>query len=100
MWTKVKNVSFQVASRHVFLCCAIVFILFGIVGKLSAIFITIPYPVLGGASIAMFSSFTGVAISNLQVGKDIVHLCLLCRAWSLSIPFSCLTRYNRTQTVQ
>ena len=46
-----------------------VFILFGIVGKLSAVFITIPYPVLGGASIAMFSSFTGVAISNLQVDK-------------------------------
>ena len=50
-----------------FICCAIVFILFGIIGKLSAVFITIPYPVLGGASIAMFSSFTGVAISNLQV---------------------------------
>ena len=47
--------------------------LFGILGKFCAIFITIPYPVLGGAAIVMFSTFTGVALSNLQVNLDRDH---------------------------
>ena len=58
---------FQVASRQVFLCTGIFYLLFGILGKFSAVFITIPYPVLGGASVAMFSALFGVVTSNLQV---------------------------------
>ena len=50
-----------------FVCTGILYVIFGIVGKFSAVFITIPYPVLGGASIAMFSAFLGVSLSNLQV---------------------------------
>ena len=57
-----------------FVCTAILYIIFGIVGKVSAVFITIPYPVLGGASIAMFSAFTGVAISQLQVNWLLISL--------------------------
>ena len=58
---------FQVASRQVFLCAGIFYLLFGLLGKFSAVFVTIPYPVLGGAAIAMFSALFGVVTSNLQV---------------------------------
>ncbi|XP_062569270.1 solute carrier family 23 member 1-like isoform X2 [Saccostrea cucullata] len=56
----------KVASRHVFVCLSLVYILFGIIGKFSAVFITIPHPVLGGALIIMFGMFNGVVLSNLQ----------------------------------
>ncbi|XP_060066321.1 solute carrier family 23 member 1-like [Ylistrum balloti] len=56
----------KVASRHVFLVVSIIYILFGIMGKVSAVFITIPYPVLGGAMIVMFGTFIGVVLSNLS----------------------------------
>lgn len=56
----------KVASRHVFVCVSLVYILFGIIGKFSAVFITIPHPVLGGALIIMFGMFNGVVLSNLQ----------------------------------
>ena len=58
---------FQVASRQVFVVAGIIYILFGILGKFSAVFITIPYPVLGGAIILMWGTFFGVILSNLQV---------------------------------
>ena len=45
--------------------------MFGVIGKFSAVFISIPYPVLGGAAIIMFSTFLGVALSNLQVTSRI-----------------------------
>ncbi|XP_033757671.1 solute carrier family 23 member 1-like [Pecten maximus] len=57
----------KVASRSVFLCASIIFILFGLVGKVSAIFVTMPYPVLGGGMLVMYGMFTGVILSNLQV---------------------------------
>ena len=60
---------FQVASRYVFVCAGIMYILFGMLGKVSAIFITIPYPVLGGAALVMFATFLGVVLSNLQVSS-------------------------------
>ncbi|KAK3100155.1 hypothetical protein FSP39_015482 [Pinctada imbricata] len=56
----------KVASRHIFVCAAIIYIIFGIVGKISAVFITIPNPVLGGALIIMFGVFNGVILSNLR----------------------------------
>ncbi|KAK3096137.1 hypothetical protein FSP39_023616 [Pinctada imbricata] len=57
----------RVASRDVFLATGCIYIIFGIIGKVSAVFLTIPYPVLGGALIVMFGMFTGVVLSNLQV---------------------------------
>ncbi|KAL5005566.1 hypothetical protein ScPMuIL_016724 [Solemya velum] len=57
----------KVASRWVFVAVGTIYIIFGIVGKFSALFISIPYPVLGGAVITMFGMFTGVALSNLQM---------------------------------
>lgn len=56
----------QVGSRQVFVLCGIIYIAFGLVGKFSAVFITIPHPVLGGALIVMFGMFIGVVLSNLQ----------------------------------
>ena len=55
-----------------FVVAGIIYILFGILGKFSAIFITIPYPVLGGAIILMWGTFFGVILSNLQVNIDLV----------------------------
>ncbi|KAK3098015.1 hypothetical protein FSP39_015346 [Pinctada imbricata] len=56
----------KVGSRQVFVLVAVIYIVFGIVGKFSAVFITIPHPVLGGALITMFGMFIGVVLSNLQ----------------------------------
>ncbi|XP_060080557.1 solute carrier family 23 member 1-like [Ylistrum balloti] len=56
----------KVASRRVFQMVGFIFMLFGIVGKLCAVFITIPKPVLGGTMLIMVSMFIGVMIANLQ----------------------------------
>ncbi|XP_065924790.1 solute carrier family 23 member 1 isoform X3 [Magallana gigas] len=57
----------KVASRDVFIATGVIYFIFGIIGKISAVFLTIPYPVLGGALIVMFGMFNGVVLSNLQV---------------------------------
>ncbi|OWF42063.1 solute carrier family 23 member 2-like [Mizuhopecten yessoensis] len=56
-----------VASRDVFWWVSLIYIVFGLVGKVSAVFITIPVPVLGGAMIIMFGMLNGIILSNLQV---------------------------------
>ncbi|XP_045190220.2 solute carrier family 23 member 1-like isoform X2 [Mercenaria mercenaria] len=56
----------RVSSRSVFFVCGVIYIIFGIIGKFSAVFICIPYPVLGGALITMYGMFTGVVLSNLH----------------------------------
>lgn len=56
----------KVGSRLVFLLLAVIYIAFGLIGKFSAVFITIPHPVLGGALITMFGMFIGVVLSNLR----------------------------------
>lgn len=45
---------------------AIQMIVYAIVGKLGAVFVTIPYPVLGGSGILSFGLFLGVVLSYLQ----------------------------------
>ncbi|XP_045170564.2 solute carrier family 23 member 2-like isoform X2 [Mercenaria mercenaria] len=57
----------RVASRQVFIGVGVLYVLFGIFGKFSAMFITIPSPVLGGAIVVMFGIFFGVVLSNLEV---------------------------------
>ncbi|KAL5005693.1 hypothetical protein ScPMuIL_016851 [Solemya velum] len=57
----------KIASRWVFIAVGVIYLAFGIIGKFSAVFITIPYPVLGGALLTMIGMFTGVALSNLQM---------------------------------
>ena len=55
------------------MAAGIIYILFGVIGKFSAIFITIPYPVLGGAMILMYGTYFGVILSNLQVIIKLIH---------------------------
>lgn len=42
-------------------------ILMGMLGKISAVFTTIPDPVVGGMFMVMFGVITATGISNLQV---------------------------------
>ncbi|KAJ8305015.1 hypothetical protein KUTeg_018598 [Tegillarca granosa] len=57
----------KVASRDVFIGVAFINICFGIIGKFGALFVTIPYPVLGGSMVIMFGMLFGIVLSNLQV---------------------------------
>ncbi|XP_005089904.1 solute carrier family 23 member 2 [Aplysia californica] len=56
----------QVVSRRVFQCAGIIFILFAVLGKVGAVFITIPYSVLGGITFIVTGLFIGVILSFLQ----------------------------------
>lgn len=49
---------FQVLAIQLVMCA--------IIGKLGAVFVTIPYPVLGGSGILSFGLFLGVIMSYLQ----------------------------------
>ena len=39
---------------------------FGVLGKFGALFVTIPEPIIGGVFMVMFGMITSVGISNLQ----------------------------------
>ncbi|XP_074650435.1 solute carrier family 23 member 1-like [Tubulanus polymorphus] len=56
----------KVGSRRVVQIGALVSLIFGIVGKFGALFVTIPDPVIGGMSLIMFGMITAVGLSNLQ----------------------------------
>ena len=45
---------------------ALIAIIFGVVGKVGALFATIPEPIVGGVFYVMFGLITAVGISNLQ----------------------------------
>ena len=45
----------------------LLFILFGVIGKIGAVFITVPYPVVGGMMVINFGVLIGVMLSNLQL---------------------------------
>lgn len=57
----------QVGSRTVILLSGVFMILMGVLGKIGAIFTTIPTPVIGGMFMVMFAVLTANGISNLQV---------------------------------
>ena len=42
------------------------FMIFGMLGKFGALFVTIPDPIIGGVFMVMFGMITAVGISNLQ----------------------------------
>uniref|UniRef100_A0A669B1Y9 Solute carrier family 23 member 1 n=1 Tax=Oreochromis niloticus TaxID=8128 RepID=A0A669B1Y9_ORENI len=56
----------RVGSRTVILLSGFVMILMGILGKIGAIFTTIPTPVIGGMFMIMFGVIGAAGISNLQ----------------------------------
>lgn len=53
-------------------------ILMGILGKIGAIFATIPTPVIGGMFPVMFGVIAATGISNLQVKQYCFFLLLNC----------------------
>ncbi|XP_052225861.1 solute carrier family 23 member 1-like isoform X4 [Dreissena polymorpha] len=55
----------KVASRWVFVMVGVIYMAIGLLGKLSALFIMIPEPVLGGALLSITAVFIGVILSNL-----------------------------------
>lgn len=57
----------QVGSRMVIVVSGIVMVAMGVLGKVGAIFTTIPSPVMGGMFIVMFGVITAAGVSNLQV---------------------------------
>lgn len=57
----------QVGSRVVILVSGVFMILMGMLGKIGAIFTTIPTPVMGGMFLIMFGVITAAGVSNLQV---------------------------------
>ncbi|XP_071173486.1 solute carrier family 23 member 1-like isoform X1 [Mytilus edulis] len=56
----------KVASRRVTQVLAIQLIVCAIIGKFGAVFVTIPYPVLGGSAILSFGLFLGIVMSYMQ----------------------------------
>ncbi|WAQ93503.1 S23A2-like protein, partial [Mya arenaria] len=100
----------SVASRQVFVFVGILYLLFGIFGKFCAVFITIPYPVLGGAICILFGNFFGVIISNLEVtnmhaGRNIAILGvstfigLTIPSWAQSVGKPVNTGYTNVDTI-
>lgn len=55
----------RVASLRVFIACGLFYIIFGVIGKIGAFFITMPYSVLGGVSMVSFGMFVGFNFANL-----------------------------------
>ncbi|XP_068564396.1 solute carrier family 23 member 1-like [Cebidichthys violaceus] len=56
----------KVGSRMVILVSGVFMILMGVLGKIGAIFTTIPTPVMGGMFLIMFGVITAAGVSNLQ----------------------------------
>uniref|UniRef100_A0A0B7BD87 SLC26A/SulP transporter domain-containing protein n=1 Tax=Arion vulgaris TaxID=1028688 RepID=A0A0B7BD87_9EUPU len=56
----------RVMSRSVFQLAGIIYIIFAIFGKFGAVFVSIPYSVLGGINIVIMGIFIGVILSYLQ----------------------------------
>ncbi|TSS60368.1 Solute carrier family 23 member 2 [Bagarius yarrelli] len=56
----------RVGSRLVLQTAGLLMIVLGLFGKFSAVFITIPEPVIGGMFLVMFGMVAAVGISNLQ----------------------------------
>lgn len=47
-------------------------VLMGILGKISAVFTTIPEPVVGGMFLVMFGVITAAGVTNLQVNREAI----------------------------
>ncbi|XP_058469760.1 solute carrier family 23 member 1-like isoform X1 [Solea solea] len=56
----------KVGSRTVIFLCGVFMILLGMLGKIGAVFTTIPLPVIGGMFLIMFGVITAAGIANLQ----------------------------------
>lgn len=62
----------QVGSRTVIVVSGSLMVVMGVLGKIGAIFTTIPSPVMGGMFIVMFGVITAAGVSNLQVPTSVL----------------------------
>lgn len=70
-------VVWQVGSRMVIFTSGVFMVLMGILGKIGAVFSTIPEPVVGGMFMIMFGVISAAGVSNLQVKKKNKTICHL-----------------------
>ena len=56
----------RVGSRRVIQYGALIMLLFGLVSKFGAFFLTIPQPIVGGVFCVMFGLISAVGLSNMQ----------------------------------
>ena len=62
----IRLMSCQVGSLRVIKFGAILMMVIGVVGKIGAVFVSIPDPIVGGIYMVMFGMIAAVGISNLQ----------------------------------
>lgn len=55
-----------------FVWVGVLYVAFGVFGKFSAVFITIPYPVLGGSFLILIGILFGVIIGSLEVSTSLI----------------------------
>ncbi len=64
---------FQVASRKVIFVGGIIMMILGSFGKIGAVFVSIPDPIVGGVSIVLFGKF-GSGILSLIMQFLLLHM--------------------------
>ncbi|XP_062619220.1 solute carrier family 23 member 1-like [Saccostrea cucullata] len=81
----------KVASRNVFQLLGLLLMVLGVLGKVTSVFVTIPYPVVGGLQVVGIGFFIGLVFGNLQYidmnstrNLAIIGLSML---WGLVIPY-------------
>ena len=60
----------KVGSRRVIQAAGVLMVTFALIGKVGAVFISIPEPIIGGLFCIVFGTVTAVGLSNLQ-GVDL-----------------------------
>lgn len=93
--------AWQVGSRTVILLSGVFMILMGMLGKIGAIFTTIPTPVIGGMFMVMFGVITAAGIANLQVTNSMKSLfhCLQVLFYSFNNPILQSTDMNSSRNI-
>jgi len=64
---------FQVASRRVIQVEAVYMLLFGMIGKFGALFVTIPEPVIGGVFLVMFGEYCQLFNIHELACRDLIY---------------------------
>ena len=65
--------TFQVASRRVINASALIMLFFGILPKFGAVFVSIPDPIIGGSSAALFGYYLQY-LKRSKVFQDAIQM--------------------------
>lgn len=68
-----ENVGEKIGSRRVIIWASVIMMIQGVFGKLGAIFILVPDPVVGGMFLIMFGMITAFGFENLSSTIYILH---------------------------